>query len=542
MVEVLRVAILNFRESLSVIYNALVHDEIESSHVLSMRDMVSLQRLKLPCRSICCNHIPCFELEVYKSINKSKPLHTYKCPVCNNSCPPKTLYIDSVTLCLSELLPSEDKVLLLPDGTFSLGEKSRKRKADCIDLTGSDDEDQSGDADTVNYLAQLQQVLQKKWGSNRTTSFAELTPKQSSGIADVVQLMNSDQFTSAIRNNIFNFTVQTSLIARLPFHVVTDERLLIKQLTNIKGVGKVTAERIIKFYKEKLNEENNSVSAQPVSQIAIPWMDSAAPVPESQNSLVSLYVKRIHPIAASTMVPTSSTSGQNQAYSGVQDVRAIPNRSETSKTLPVASNLGATVYNTAFSTAKFTGQETLASVLGNNSTPSVGSSSLVNSLSASADSGQVAAVISVSATNTAAGGARATIPIDGSSAASNDTSPSKALRRLVPNNQLAGRANVVDLTLEDSPVLAERHAGNSSDTDLLDSDTDNANFRNRRMRIVDSESPRSSSGFFSGTVANNGSIDKFSSVPSSLSGLNIHNPVNNKDQNQRTGKRGDDCN
>uniref|UniRef100_UPI003590026E E3 SUMO-protein ligase PIAS3-like n=1 Tax=Myxine glutinosa TaxID=7769 RepID=UPI003590026E len=49
-------------------------------------------RLSIPCRSLTCTHLQCFEAALYLQMNEKKP--TWLCPVCDRKAPYETLIID----------------------------------------------------------------------------------------------------------------------------------------------------------------------------------------------------------------------------------------------------------------------------------------------------------------------------------------------------------------------------------------------------------------------------------------------------------------
>lgn len=66
-------------------------------------------RMKLPAKSVKCNHIQCFDLQAFISLNKVEP--TWVCPICKNPCLLADLKVDSFLLfIINSLKVSKDCV------------------------------------------------------------------------------------------------------------------------------------------------------------------------------------------------------------------------------------------------------------------------------------------------------------------------------------------------------------------------------------------------------------------------------------------------
>ncbi|XP_065912432.1 E3 SUMO-protein ligase PIAS2-like isoform X2 [Dysidea avara] len=123
-------------------------------------------RMKIPCRSISCNHLQCFDASLYLQMNERKT--TWICPVCDRPAPFTELIIDGL---FQEILSSTNsndieffqdgswkpitetetngvavcspEKLLLDNGVHQEdGGTSSKKQANVIDLTLSDSEDE----------------------------------------------------------------------------------------------------------------------------------------------------------------------------------------------------------------------------------------------------------------------------------------------------------------------------------------------------------------------------------------------------------------
>jgi E3 SUMO-protein ligase PIAS1 len=67
-------------------------DIVTTATVLSLKCPLSTLRIDLPCRSIACRHIQCFDATSYLQLQEQGP--TWLCPICNNSAPFENLAVD----------------------------------------------------------------------------------------------------------------------------------------------------------------------------------------------------------------------------------------------------------------------------------------------------------------------------------------------------------------------------------------------------------------------------------------------------------------
>lgn len=88
-----------------------------SSFELSLKDPLTFGRIKTPVRSVSCNHLSCFDAQVFFMMNEQTP--TWKCPICSNVLRPEDVTVDGffddiLKICSS----SVEKVTIEPDGTW----------------------------------------------------------------------------------------------------------------------------------------------------------------------------------------------------------------------------------------------------------------------------------------------------------------------------------------------------------------------------------------------------------------------------------------
>lgn len=94
-------------------------DIIATACDISLKDPISYTRIELPCRSIYCNHVQCFDVYSFLTLNEQTP--TWQCPVCNK--PIHTLddlAIDNYTLdILNSVSSSIESVTIDSNGEWS---------------------------------------------------------------------------------------------------------------------------------------------------------------------------------------------------------------------------------------------------------------------------------------------------------------------------------------------------------------------------------------------------------------------------------------
>lgn len=140
----------------SVLTKARDPDIIATSTVLSLKCPLSYSRINLPCRSILCRHIQCFDATSYLQLQEQGP--TWLCPICSIPAPFENLAVDEyvpppptltflLLICiryvrniLSNTSRSVDQVTIEPDGRWSQHSKAGSPSNKGASF-GSDDEE-----------------------------------------------------------------------------------------------------------------------------------------------------------------------------------------------------------------------------------------------------------------------------------------------------------------------------------------------------------------------------------------------------------------
>ncbi|CAJ2509901.1 Uu.00g058010.m01.CDS01 [Anthostomella pinea] len=102
-------------------------DVVATSTVLSLKCPLSYTRLRVPCRSVLCNHVQCFDANSYLQLQEQGP--QWICPICNNSAPFDNLAVDEyVRDILENTSQSLEQVTIEPDGQWKTQSSQPERK------------------------------------------------------------------------------------------------------------------------------------------------------------------------------------------------------------------------------------------------------------------------------------------------------------------------------------------------------------------------------------------------------------------------------
>ena len=95
-------------------------DDIATTDIkVSLACPLGKMRMSTPCRPSTCDHLQCFDANLFIQMNERKP--TWQCPVCNGPALYKDLYLDGYFLDVvgSEDLPEdENEIILNQDGSW----------------------------------------------------------------------------------------------------------------------------------------------------------------------------------------------------------------------------------------------------------------------------------------------------------------------------------------------------------------------------------------------------------------------------------------
>ncbi|KAM4748015.1 E3 SUMO-protein ligase PIAS1 [Rhinophrynus dorsalis] len=88
-------------------------------------------RLTIPCRSLTCSHLQCFDATLYIQMNEKKP--TWVCPVCDKKAPYEHLIIDGLFMEILKCCTDCDEIQFKEDGSWS----PMRSKKDVQEVTAS---------------------------------------------------------------------------------------------------------------------------------------------------------------------------------------------------------------------------------------------------------------------------------------------------------------------------------------------------------------------------------------------------------------------
>ncbi|XP_061450877.1 E3 SUMO-protein ligase PIAS1 isoform X3 [Rhineura floridana] len=88
-------------------------------------------RLAIPCRSLTCSHLQCFDATLYIQMNEKKP--TWVCPVCDKKAPYEHLIIDGLFMEILKYCTDCDEIQFKEDGSWA----PMRSKKETQDVTAS---------------------------------------------------------------------------------------------------------------------------------------------------------------------------------------------------------------------------------------------------------------------------------------------------------------------------------------------------------------------------------------------------------------------
>ncbi|GJC90527.1 E3 SUMO-protein ligase pli1 [Colletotrichum liriopes] len=105
-------------------YKVIEENIVTTSQVLSLKCPLSYMRLDVPCRSVNCSHIQCFDATSYLQLQEQGP--QWLCPICNKSAPFEQLAVDEDIL--ANTSKSLDQVTIEPDGQWRVNSAQDESK------------------------------------------------------------------------------------------------------------------------------------------------------------------------------------------------------------------------------------------------------------------------------------------------------------------------------------------------------------------------------------------------------------------------------
>ncbi|KAH7308209.1 transport protein particle component-domain-containing protein [Stachybotrys elegans] len=116
-------------------------DVVATSQVLSLKCPLSYMRLQVPCRSVNCTHIQCFDATSYLQLQEQGP--QWLCPICNKSAPFEQLAVDEYVRDILEKAPKHlEAVTIEPNGRWLVKGSGDSSQGTFKETPFDDDEDE----------------------------------------------------------------------------------------------------------------------------------------------------------------------------------------------------------------------------------------------------------------------------------------------------------------------------------------------------------------------------------------------------------------
>ncbi|KHN97668.1 Zinc finger, MIZ-type [Metarhizium album ARSEF 1941] len=113
---------------------------VATSQVLSLKCPLSYMRLEVPCRSLSCAHMQCFDATSYLQLQEQGP--QWLCPICNKSAPFEQLAVDEYVRDILANTPKDlENVTIEPNGHWLMKTFRDENLKPCTDPTFDDDDE-----------------------------------------------------------------------------------------------------------------------------------------------------------------------------------------------------------------------------------------------------------------------------------------------------------------------------------------------------------------------------------------------------------------
>jgi len=316
---------LTFEDSL-VMLGKLLSDpgcEIMLGQKITMKDSISMKAFTHPCRALGCKHVQCFDFEVYLHMNRTRLASEYCCPICQQISNPSKIYVDTVFLCLLQILPEDCTVILMKNGTFEVI-RANKPAIEIINVDDDEEEEVEdsifnthqkivGSVTELTYIVPFTAAKSKK---NHVT----LRQLATASLDDVLHLLNVDGPWGI--NTVPDITelLQQFIKNKRPYACTTDDGLKYC-LRQVDGMGEVRAGRIVSHFYAVLNKKLGGFLAHIQSRAFVPGAGGGLSSPVVVEFLKKKgKLKLIKPPAADLPTPVKEAPGspagsQSSAYS-----------------------------------------------------------------------------------------------------------------------------------------------------------------------------------------------------------------------------------
>jgi len=160
-------------------------DLATTSYRFSLVCPLGKMRMKIPAKSIHCDHLQCFDASIFILMNEKKP--TWMCPTCSKPCLYDDIQIENYFLEVVSsptLVDGCKEIELLADGTWKVYveseevknlENASESKNKPIDSVNLDDSDDGGNDENVLHVKKELKPESTKESENLKSTFVDLT-------------------------------------------------------------------------------------------------------------------------------------------------------------------------------------------------------------------------------------------------------------------------------------------------------------------------------------------------------------------------------
>jgi len=160
-------------------------DLATTSYRFSLVCPLGKMRMKIPAKSIHCDHLQCFDASIFILMNEKKP--TWMCPTCNKTCLYDDIQIENYFLEIvssPSLADSCKEIEILADGTWrvyvetkdtkhlEIAPESKEKPIDSVNL---DDSDDGGNNENQGDIKKDPKAESSKDSENLKSTFIDLT-------------------------------------------------------------------------------------------------------------------------------------------------------------------------------------------------------------------------------------------------------------------------------------------------------------------------------------------------------------------------------
>jgi hypothetical protein len=320
--------VLNVSDCLKV-YGLFFDDQNILLHqVVTLLDPITFKRLSVPCRSINCQHLQCFDYSCYLEMNKKMSPCQFICPICKEAASPMKIYIDNIWILLLERFTEVNKMRIGVDGICS--EVSEIKKSDVIYIDDDDDMETSSSktssAKTVSMHTFCGETLPIKY---RDYSLSVLNDLFECDIDDVLFFLNNCKtFDLQTIPSIGEYQAERIIKAR-PF-ICSDFNTLrhdfVLKLDRLRfPAAQVMIENLERVVKNKLQSmKQRIIEASERFQASMTSQNLKSPLKRLKRSRSTSFSSEEDPFATSTPIQSAKKSNKTPIQNSSTPLDHLP--------------------------------------------------------------------------------------------------------------------------------------------------------------------------------------------------------------------------